>query len=166
MVTDRSRCGHYLTFLSLFSLFMPPAPITNVEAIEGQQAHLYCPMTTPTADKINMVLWFKDDVGVPIYRWVQHIKRIKEGLSRPFSQLWRSREVNERCNDLVRSECFWDPCQIQSRTRLKFQHGSSIPRDRCELISLSLRLSVLTRSFYLSHFFSPISADAINKKGH
>lgn len=55
----------------LFSLFfMSPAPITNVEAIEGQQAHLYCPMTTPTADKINMVLWFKDDVGVPIYRYV------------------------------------------------------------------------------------------------
>lgn len=49
---------------------MPPAPITNVEAIEGQQAHLYCPMTTPNADKINMVLWFKDDVGVPIYRYV------------------------------------------------------------------------------------------------
>lgn len=44
------------------------APITNVEAIEGQQTHLYCPMTTPNADKINMVLWFKDDVGVPIYR--------------------------------------------------------------------------------------------------
>lgn len=44
------------------------APITNVEAIEGQQAHLYCPMTTPASDKINMVLWFRDDVGVPIYR--------------------------------------------------------------------------------------------------
>lgn len=51
------------------SLFIPPAPITNVEAIEGQQAHLYCPMTTPNSDKINMVLWFKDDVGVPIYRY-------------------------------------------------------------------------------------------------
>lgn len=43
-------------------------PITNVEAIEGQQAQLYCPMTAPNTDKINMVLWFKDDVGVPIYR--------------------------------------------------------------------------------------------------
>jgi hypothetical protein len=51
-----------------FFLSFPTAPITNVEAIEGQQAHLYCPMTTPNADKINMVLWFKDDVGVPIYR--------------------------------------------------------------------------------------------------
>lgn len=44
------------------------APITNVEAIEGQQTHLYCPMATPNGDRINMVLWFKDDVGVPIYR--------------------------------------------------------------------------------------------------
>jgi hypothetical protein len=53
-------------FAFCFSLFA--APMTSVEAIEGQQANLYCPMTTPTADKINMVLWFKDDVGVPIYR--------------------------------------------------------------------------------------------------
>ncbi|CAG9802706.1 unnamed protein product [Chironomus riparius] len=45
------------------------APITNVEAIEGQQTHLYCPMATPNGDRINMVLWFKDDVGVPIYRF-------------------------------------------------------------------------------------------------
>lgn len=50
------------------------APITNVEAIEGQQTHLYCPMTTPNGDKINMVLWFKDDVGVPIYRWVNLVE--------------------------------------------------------------------------------------------
>lgn len=61
----------YLTSLNshaqLFPFFLP-APVTNVEAIEGQQAHLYCPMTTQNADKINMVLWFKDDVGVPIYR--------------------------------------------------------------------------------------------------
>lgn len=45
-----------------------PVPITSVESIEGQQAHLYCPMATPNGDRINMVLWFKDDVGVPIYR--------------------------------------------------------------------------------------------------
>lgn len=61
----------YLTSLNshvqLFPFFLL-APVTNVEAIEGQQAHLYCPMTTQNADKINMVLWFKDDVGVPIYR--------------------------------------------------------------------------------------------------
>jgi len=55
---------HMLTFL--YSL----APITNVEAIEGQQAHLYCPITTPASDKVSMVLWFRDDVGVPIYRSV------------------------------------------------------------------------------------------------
>lgn len=54
--------------------FVSPSsgPITNVEAIEGQQAHLYCPMTTPNADKTNMVLWFKDEVGVPFYRWIKH----------------------------------------------------------------------------------------------
>lgn len=62
-----------------FHFLCPPAPITYVEAIEGQQAHLYCPMTIPTADKINMVLWFKDDVGVPIYRWVSANKKILKG---------------------------------------------------------------------------------------
>lgn len=57
-----------VTFLSETFSTTRTAPITNVEAIEGQQTHLYCPMTTPSGDKINMVLWFKDDVGVPIYR--------------------------------------------------------------------------------------------------
>ncbi|CRK87505.1 CLUMA_CG001306, isoform A [Clunio marinus] len=54
------------------------APVTNVEAIEGQQAHLFCPMATPKGDKINMVLWFKDDVGVPIYRFDVRGKSISE----------------------------------------------------------------------------------------
>lgn len=63
--------AHKIEFYSndFSSLPLHSAPITNVEAIEGQQTHLYCPMTTPSGDKINMVLWFKDDVGVPIYRY-------------------------------------------------------------------------------------------------
>ena len=55
-------------FMIFHVLLCSTAPITNVEAIEGQQTHLYCPMATPNGDRINMVLWFKDDVGVPIYR--------------------------------------------------------------------------------------------------
>lgn len=42
--------------------------MSNVEAIEGQQTSLICPMTTSNSDKINMVLWFRDDVVAPIYR--------------------------------------------------------------------------------------------------
>lgn len=51
-----------------YASFDLSAPVTNIEAIEGQQALLYCPLATPNSDKLNMVLWFKDDVGVPIYR--------------------------------------------------------------------------------------------------
>ena len=50
---------HYTNFL---------VSITNVEAIEGQSTSLFCPLTTPTADKINMVLWFKNNDGIPLYR--------------------------------------------------------------------------------------------------
>lgn len=61
-------CFLFCELICVFDLCPFTAPITNVEAIEGQQAHLYCPMTTPNSDRINMVLWFRDDVGVPIYR--------------------------------------------------------------------------------------------------
>ncbi|XP_050076915.1 uncharacterized protein LOC126564050 [Anopheles maculipalpis] len=40
---------------------------TDVEAIEDQQATLYCPLLASNRDKINMVLWFRDNAGIPLY---------------------------------------------------------------------------------------------------
>uniref|UniRef100_A0A1S4GYP1 Ig-like domain-containing protein n=1 Tax=Anopheles gambiae TaxID=7165 RepID=A0A1S4GYP1_ANOGA len=40
---------------------------TDVEAIEDQQAVLYCPLLASNRDKINMVLWFRDNAGIPLY---------------------------------------------------------------------------------------------------
>ncbi|XP_055550385.1 uncharacterized protein LOC129732938 isoform X1 [Wyeomyia smithii] len=40
---------------------------TDVEAIEDHQAILYCPLLTSNRDKINMVLWFRDNAGIPLY---------------------------------------------------------------------------------------------------
>ncbi|XP_058120917.1 uncharacterized protein LOC131290367 [Anopheles ziemanni] len=40
---------------------------TDVEAIEDHQAILYCPLLASNRDKINMVLWFRDNAGIPLY---------------------------------------------------------------------------------------------------
>ncbi|XP_052864504.1 uncharacterized protein LOC128271108 [Anopheles cruzii] len=40
---------------------------TDVEAIEDHQAVLYCPLLASNRDKINMVLWFRDNAGIPLY---------------------------------------------------------------------------------------------------
>uniref|UniRef100_A0A182Q0R6 Ig-like domain-containing protein n=1 Tax=Anopheles farauti TaxID=69004 RepID=A0A182Q0R6_9DIPT len=40
---------------------------TDVEAIEDHQATLYCPLLASNRDKINMVLWFRDNAGIPLY---------------------------------------------------------------------------------------------------
>lgn len=67
-VPSAYRCPQSIYLICENNFSTSLAPLTNVEAIEGQQTQLYCPMTAPSSDKINMVLWFKDDVGVPIYR--------------------------------------------------------------------------------------------------
>ncbi|XP_055592434.1 nephrin-like [Uranotaenia lowii] len=40
---------------------------SDVEAIEDHQANLYCPLLASNRDKINMVLWFRDNAGIPLY---------------------------------------------------------------------------------------------------
>ncbi|XP_012222071.1 neural cell adhesion molecule 2 isoform X2 [Linepithema humile] len=44
------------------------APIKLVWATEGENVELPCDITTPVADdSVNMVLWFKDNDGIPLY---------------------------------------------------------------------------------------------------
>lgn len=37
-------------------------------AVEGRKISLPCPLSAPSRDKVYMVLWFKNDVKIPIYR--------------------------------------------------------------------------------------------------
>lgn len=50
-------------------------PVRLVWATEGDNVELPCDITPPTPeDSVNMVLWFKDNVGIPLYRRVLHFK--------------------------------------------------------------------------------------------
>ncbi len=68
-IANQNR-GKWFTEIPLLFPIWFSVPTTNLEAIEGHKAVLYCPLTSPSKDKINMVLWFKDNAGIPLYRCV------------------------------------------------------------------------------------------------
>lgn len=39
----------------------------DIEAVEGKRVSLPCPLIAPASDKVYMVLWFRDDAGIPLY---------------------------------------------------------------------------------------------------
>ncbi|XP_037038777.1 hemicentin-1 isoform X2 [Bradysia coprophila] len=39
----------------------------DVQAVEGKRVSLPCPLIPPSRDKVYMVLWFRDDAGIPLY---------------------------------------------------------------------------------------------------
>uniref|UniRef100_A0A182FWJ8 Ig-like domain-containing protein n=1 Tax=Anopheles albimanus TaxID=7167 RepID=A0A182FWJ8_ANOAL len=43
---------------------------SEIQAVEGRKISLPCPLSAPSRDKVYMVLWFKDDAGIPLYRRV------------------------------------------------------------------------------------------------
>lgn len=80
---EKRRC-FYLIFISvLFSVlstknyrvhsldskeFQKSLPVKVVWAVPGRDAELPCDVTTPTpGDNVNMVFWFKDNSGIPMY---------------------------------------------------------------------------------------------------
>jgi len=45
-------------------------PLVPVDAVEGRTVKFPCDVSSPNpADKVYMVFWFKDDSGVPLYRY-------------------------------------------------------------------------------------------------
>ncbi|XP_055539389.1 nephrin-like [Wyeomyia smithii] len=40
---------------------------SEIQAVEGRKISLPCPLSAPSRDKVYMVLWFKDDAGIPLY---------------------------------------------------------------------------------------------------
>lgn len=51
-----------------FILFLFAARTIEMEAVEGNGIQLPCPLVPPSRDKVHMVLWFRDDAGIPLYR--------------------------------------------------------------------------------------------------
>ncbi|XP_076637456.1 motor axon guidance molcule sidestep isoform X2 [Colletes latitarsis] len=50
------------------TIYTLTAPLRLVWANEGEDVELPCDITPPTpTDSVNMVLWFKDSVGIPLY---------------------------------------------------------------------------------------------------
>lgn len=39
----------------------------DIDAVEGKSVSLPCPITEPL-DNVYMVLWFRDNAGIPLYR--------------------------------------------------------------------------------------------------
>lgn len=56
-----------LILVGHFALYFAVKPV-NVEGVEGMQVSLPCPLDAGATDKVYMVLWFRDDVGIPLYR--------------------------------------------------------------------------------------------------
>ncbi len=45
-------------------------PVTNVQTVSGMLTNLPCNITpTVAGDKVNLVLWYKDGFGKPLYRY-------------------------------------------------------------------------------------------------
>lgn len=57
--------------LCFFLLFLTvTVPLVPVDAVEGRSVKFPCDVSSPNpADKVYMVFWFKDDSGVPLYRY-------------------------------------------------------------------------------------------------
>lgn len=57
------------TDLILNGLHFPlPTEPYNVDGVEGRSIELQCPITVPLYE-VSMVLWFKDNAGIPLYRY-------------------------------------------------------------------------------------------------
>lgn len=51
-------------------------PAEVVWAVPGADVLLPCDISAPEGDKVNMVLWFKDATGIPLYRYRNNISSI------------------------------------------------------------------------------------------
>lgn len=55
-------------FIPCSSFFFSTVRTIDVQAVEGNRISLPCPLIAPSRDKVYMVLWFRDDAGIPLYR--------------------------------------------------------------------------------------------------
>lgn len=44
--------------------------------ISGEQIFMPCDISTDSDDAVVLVLWYREDLGTPIYRWVAPARRV------------------------------------------------------------------------------------------
>ncbi|XP_034239115.1 neural cell adhesion molecule 2-like [Thrips palmi] len=109
---------------------VPPkstATALPVMSVEGTSVQLPCDVTAPSHDKVYMVLWFKDDAGLPLYSLDVRGKPIEEAthqsLSEGFGTRAYFRTVSETAqlvvNDIRRHD------EGVYRCRVDFRHSAS-----------------------------------------
>lgn len=59
----------YTVFSMLMKSSYVSVPAEVVWAVPGADSELPCDLSTTNGDKVNMVLWFKDATGIPLYRY-------------------------------------------------------------------------------------------------
>lgn len=48
-----------------------PVPIVDLKAVAGDPVYLPCDIKSPDKnDQVLLVLWYREDLGTPIYRFV------------------------------------------------------------------------------------------------
>lgn len=57
--------------LTKFCFIFVPVPIVNVKVVAGDPVYLPCDITSSDPhDQVLLVLWYREDLGTPIYRYV------------------------------------------------------------------------------------------------
>lgn len=77
----RRQCLYKLALINMCRTFsaqivficLSPAGVrtVDVQAVEGMVAQFPCDLGTAANDKVYMVFWFRDDAGIPLYRYVE-----------------------------------------------------------------------------------------------
>lgn len=71
IILNKIGCFNILMII-FFSDFFLPVRSVDIAAVEGKRVSLACPLSPPDSDKVYMVLWFRDDAGIPLYRFVDN----------------------------------------------------------------------------------------------
>lgn len=63
-----------INVLSLVLLFLFTVPMAEVQVVKKETANLPCDISLPDtkSDDVILVLWYREDLGRPIYRLVQY----------------------------------------------------------------------------------------------
>lgn len=65
VMTDHYHYHRYYYYL--FLIWQKIVKTKDIEAVEGKSVSLPCPLSAPL-DDVYMVLWFRDNAGIPLYR--------------------------------------------------------------------------------------------------
>lgn len=58
------------------TIYYFPAEVNSIEAVAGETVYIPCNLTIPdtTTDNVSLILWYRQDKGTPVYRYVAIIQ--------------------------------------------------------------------------------------------